>query len=306
MSTGHSGGGGRFAVHATRKHGAPLAITNGAPGFQPFGAIPKLPTPPPAFDVPFIGFANLVQNPVPGGDRIATSPPPVPGGTVQALNGRPGDVRGFVHKKIFGGITGAIGGFLGGGPLGALKGGVSGFGRGGQKPQFPVQVFQPPQQQQLQAPGCGQGFTWDFSQQRCVALQGRGKGGLKQVLEELLPGGGTGFIPFGEATMGRFGAGMEPGIRSTETRVCPRGAVLGQDGLCYNRRDLRNNERFWPKGRRPLLTGGDMRCISVASAAAKKLQRKQKQLEQLGMLKKPARRAAPALAPGHVGVVKHA
>ena len=43
------------------------------------------------------------------------------------------DRRGFVHKKIFGGITGAIGGFLSGGPLGAFTGGIGGFLGGGRK-----------------------------------------------------------------------------------------------------------------------------------------------------------------------------
>jgi len=112
------------------------------------------------------------------------------------------------------------------------------------------------------------------------------------------------FDGFGEAQMGRFGAGLQPSVRESSTRVCPRGAVLAVDGLCYNRRDISNKERAWPRGRRPLLTGGEMRCISVASSAAKKLQRKQKQLEQLGLLKRPsrARRALPA---GHVAQVKH-
>jgi len=41
--------------------------------------------------------------------------------------GRPGDTRGFVHKRIFGAIGGAARGFLGGGPLGAIRGGIGGF-----------------------------------------------------------------------------------------------------------------------------------------------------------------------------------
>lgn len=100
--------------------------------------------------------------------------------------------------------------------------------------------------------------------------------------------------------MGRFGAGFEPDVSAITTRRCGRGAVLGVDGICYNRRDLRNSERFWPRGRRPLLTGGDMRCISVASSAAKKLQKKQKQLQELGLLKPPARRARAAAPAVHV------
>jgi len=108
----------------------------------------------------------------------------------------------------------------------------------------------------------------------------------------------------GVAVMGRFGAGFEPSVVMTDTRRCGRGAVLGIDGLCYNRRDLRNSDRFWPRGRRPLLTGGEVRAISVASSAAKKLERKQKQLMELGLLKRPtrSRRATPA---GHRATLSH-
>ena len=106
--------------------------------------------------------------------------------------------------------------------------------------------------------------------------------------------------------MGRFGAGIEPEVFMTDTRRCPRGAVLAVDGLCYSRRDLRNSDRFWPKGRRPLLTGGEMRAISTASSAAKKLQRKEKQLQSLGLLKKPAsRRARAPQLPGHRAELTH-
>jgi len=227
------------------------------------------------------------------------------------------DERGFVHKKIFGGIKGAIGGLIGGGPGGVVGGAFRGFAGGG-KP--PVNVV--PQQT-----GCPPGFFFNVNTQRCVPATpfagGRKFGGVPTGINlpfveppgvglPLLGGGRVSFgefnggaaDEFGPAKMGRFGAGMEPAIRETSTRICPRGAVLGQDGLCYNRRDLRNSERFWPRGRRPLLTGGEMRCITIASSAAKKLQRKQKQLEGLGLLKKPSRgrRALPA---GHVAQIKH-
>jgi len=47
-----------------------------------------------------------------------------------------------------------------------------------------------------------------------------------------------------------------------------------------------------------------VRAISVASSAAKKLERKQKQLMELGLLKRPtrSRRAAPA---GHRATLVH-
>ena len=113
-------------------------------------------------------------------------------------------------------------------------------------------------------------------------------------------------VDFGDAVMGQFGAALEPAVRMTDTRVCPRGTVLGMDGLCYNKRDLKNTERLWPKGRAPLLTGGEMRCISIASRAANKLARKQKQLRSMGMLPPlPKARKAKALPPGHHAHVAH-
>ncbi len=96
----------------------------------------------------------------------------------------------------------------------------------------------------------------------------------------------------GEAVMGRFGAGMVPGVRTIDRAVCLRGMQLGLDGLCYDKKQLTNKERLWPAGRRPLLTGGDMRCISIASRAGKKLERTTKRLQAIGLMKKPAPRRA--------------
>lgn len=111
---------------------------------------------------------------------------------------------------------------------------------------------------------------------------------------------------FGNAVMGQFGAALEPEQFQTLTRRCPRGAVLGLDGLCYNRRDLRNTERMWPRGTAPLLTGGDMRCIRIAARAGTKLTRKTKQLRAMGMMPAlPKPRKAKALPPGHHAHVEH-
>ena len=215
------------------------------------------------------------------------------------MNGRPGDIRGFVHKRLFG----AVKGFIGGGPLGA----VSGFVSGGQRavpvtrpPAFPFQPSRPA------APACDPGFV--MTSRGCVPIfSGRvPKKGFEGFKERLLPFGETGFEQFGEAVMGQYGAAIQPATFSQETLQCPRGTVLGTDNLCYNRRDIRNSERKWPRGRRPLLTGGEMRCISIASAAAKKLQRKQSQLRELGLLKAPpVRRAKKQITAGHHAHVAH-
>ena len=234
---------------------------------------------------------------------------------------RPNDVRGFIHKKIFGGLKGAIGGFLGGGPLGALGGAAKGFAGarerslvqraipftalGAQAPAIPVRVSDTEGR-------CPSGFVMttndcmpasQFRNGKFLGFQGDPN--APSVVPDLPPGASRQFFE-GQATMGRFGAALEPTRVQGVTRVCPRGAVLAVDGLCYNRRDIKNSERWWPRGRRPLLTGGEMRCITVAARAATKLKAKQKQLEQLGLLKKPSRRAAKQLGPGHVGLVKHA
>jgi len=227
----------------------------------------------------------------------------------------PGDQRGFVHKRIFGGIKGAIGGILKGGLGGGISGLLGGIVGGGR----PVSRTIVPQ-----VDPCPPGFFIGAGGQ-CVPRSvpgGRLISGGRIVEEQLparlfptpptppgarplaLPARAVGVT--GEAVLGQFGAGFEPEVFDTMVRRCPRGAVLGSDGVCYNRRDLRNDERFWPRGRRPLLTGGEMRAISTASSAAKKLQRKQKQLQQLGLLKKPATRSRPALPPGHRAELRHA
>ncbi len=219
-------------------------------------------------------------------DAIITDRRPLSEGVGRAA----GDVRDFVHKRIIGGIKG----FISGGPIGA----VGGFVAGGRPAVTGISLV-PSRRAALCPPGF---FETPGGGCQPIAQEPRRVEpvpGIRGLIERVLPLGRTGLqvdefdgrVPgmVGEAVMGRFGAGFEPELLSTTTRRCGRGAVLGLDGICYNRRDLRNSERFWPRGRRPLLTGGEMRCISVASAAAKKLQKKQKQLTELGLLKRPSR-----------------
>lgn len=109
--------------------------------------------------------------------------------------------------------------------------------------------------------------------------------------DEPLPiGAGT---PVGDAVMGRFGAALSPGSRIIDRAVCLRGMVLATDGLCYNRKQIKNSDRMWPRGRRPLLTGGDMRAISIASRAASRLTRTAVRLQEIGLIKKPVTRKPP-------------
>lgn len=92
----------------------------------------------------------------------------------------------------------------------------------------------------------------------------------------------------GTAVMGQFGAGVAATSRIVDVAQCPRKHVLGADGICY--RGLKNSDRMYPKGRRPLLTGGDLNAITKAGNAATRLNNQRKRLEKLGLLKKPATR----------------
>lgn len=108
--------------------------------------------------------------------------------------------------------------------------------------------------------------------------------------------------PMGQAVMGRYGAAYVPGSMVVDRAVCLAGDVVANDGLCYPKKSITNKQREWPQGRRPLLTGGEMRAISIATRAAGKFSRTQKRLEKLGMIKKPTR--ARAAAPKHQHLIQ--
>jgi len=91
----------------------------------------------------------------------------------------------------------------------------------------------------------------------------------------------------GEAVMGRFGAALSPGSRIIDRAVCLPGMVVAVDGLCYDKKVLRNSDRMYPRGRRPLLTGGEMRAISIASRAAGRMTRAAQRLQDIGLIQKP-------------------
>ncbi len=91
----------------------------------------------------------------------------------------------------------------------------------------------------------------------------------------------------GEPVMGRYGAAYFPGSMIVDRAICLSGDVVGDDGLCYPKKSLKNSEREWPRGRRPLLTGGDMRAISIANRAAVRLTRAAGRLQDMGLIKKP-------------------
>lgn len=239
---------------------------------------------------------------------------------------RPNDQRGFLHKSFIGrAIGGAVKGFVTGGPLGGIRGGVSGLVSRkprarptlprGARPTLPSETAK-----QLGANLKFGGVTTEQGFRR-RSLGGPGtqcrlpavinpstglcrvpKKGIRAIGERFFPGGETGFgeefaggSPVGDAVMGQFGAALMPGIMQIERSVCLPGMQLAKDGLCYDKRAITNRQRMWPRGRPPLLTGGDMRAIAIATRAGSKLERTTKRLRTLGMMKKlPAPRKAAA------------
>jgi hypothetical protein len=100
----------------------------------------------------------------------------------------------------------------------------------------------------------------------------------------ILPGGAP-FISTtqaqGQPVLGHYGVAMTPSAVERVKLRCPRGMVLGLDNMCYNKRNLRADERKWRPGRRPLLTGGEMNAITVAARAAGKLERSKKRIRKV-------------------------
>ena len=135
---------------------------------------------------------------------------------------------------------------------------------------------------------CLPGFKVDPVTGNCVPFFLGDRPGRDDQPLQIGPG-----TPVGDAVMGRYGAALEPGSRIIDRAVCLRGMVLGDDGNCYNRSQIKNSERMWPRGRRPLLTGGDMRALSTAPRAAPRLTATAVRLQDIGLIKKPVAKRPP-------------
>jgi len=207
----------------------------------------------------------------------------------------PNERRNFVHKRLIG----AVGGFLSGGPLGAATGFVKGGGGGA--PQLQTQSFARPSARnarhcdavgRLTAAGIAAGATCGGA----LTLPGHCEPGFVM--------GPDGFCVFGsspvgvslgfqsEAVMGQYGAGMNPVRRDIMTLDCLPGMVLGKDEICYNRRDISNKERKWPRGTRPLGTPGEMAALRKAASFGRRMETTVKRMQKIGVLKKAAPRRA--------------
>jgi len=221
-------------------------------------------------------------------------------------NGRPNDERGFIHKTILGGISrfASVLPIPGAGFVSAVTGKLS---RGG-RPTPPrtatarVTSFSTAQRQlgqSLKFPGFGGGDG------ACVlpARRDPRTGECRVFLGEQ---SGRDDVLVGEAVMGRYGAALEPGSMVIDRAVCLRGMQLGDDGLCYNKSQISNKQRKWPRGRRPLLSGGDMRAIGIAARAGARLDKTSTRLRGLGMMKAlPKARGRKKLPVGHHAHTAH-
>jgi len=129
---------------------------------------------------------------------------------------------------------------------------------------------------------CEPGF--EFKNGRCRET------GIRGAVHRAVPGGSTGYAENGRGSLVGGGmGGWAPVEKPTSRADCGRGAVLGYDGACYDKRNIRNSDRMWPRARRPLLTGGDLNCIAKASRAASRMKTQTKRLQKLGMLPKASR-----------------
>jgi len=214
----------------------------------------------------------------------------------------PNERRYFVHKRLLRGI----GGFITGGPVAAVGGFLTGDPRPPSRPTLQRTATARPSVRGAFEQESGRGLKFRAfglrSEQRSL-VAGRGPctfpakphpvTGKCTVFLGDRPGRDTRplpigpGVPVGDAVMGRYGAALWPGSKIIDRAVCLRGMVLGDDEKCYNRSQIKNSERMWPRGRRPLLTGGDMRAISIASRAANKLTRTAVRLHEIGLIKKP-------------------
>ena len=213
--------------------------------------------------------------------------------------GRPGDQRGFIHKKLLK-VVSRVSSFVPG-PAGQIVSSITGRLAGGGTGRTPPRTLTARPSQfsaaekelgrNVKFPGMtpiGTKLARPCDFPMVTDSQGRCR---KPTSGEF---GGEQF-GVGEAVMGQYGAALEPGSMIVDRAVCLRGMQLGNDGLCYNKTQIRNNQRMWPAGRKPLLSGGDMRAIQIAARAGKRLEGATKRLQRMGMMKKPgsSRRALP-------------
>jgi len=232
--------------------------------------------------------------------------------------GTPNEVRFFVHKRLIGAAKSFV--TSGFNPLAAARGFIAPVSRATRVAQVTQATIPAATRPRLGFTACGGGSVIDPRTGACVSVptvQSPLKIAVKAAFQAVpvvagiragitalrgRPGGvevstlgGSAMSGGGEAVMGRYGAALVPGSKIIDRADCTfggtvRGMILGDDNLCYNRGQISNKQRAWPRGRRPLLTGGDMRAISIASRAARRLTNTAVRLHEIGLIKKPIAR----------------
>jgi hypothetical protein len=138
--------------------------------------------------------------------------------------------------------------------------------------------------------GCPTGYEWDGTQCRVAGVPG--------TVQRTVPGGATGYMEVGQVAQGRYGAAELPAQVGTVTNSrgetgpllrCRKGLVLGDDDLCYRKGDLRRDERKWPPGTKPLLTGGEVRMLRKIDSLQNKVQKAWARAGKPGQRKAPPR-----------------
>lgn len=189
--------------------------------------------------------------------------------------GMPSNVRPLSNQFDWGGAISDIGGAIVRGGVEGIQqrvaGLVGGSGGGSEPPQGSPAV---PGSLVAQESPCPPGQVRVPFTNRCAGVSPA----------DILPGGApfvSTSVQMGTPTLGHYGVAVTPMAMERVKLRCPRGMVLGMDNLCYNKRNLRADERKWKPGRRPLLTGGEMNAITVAARAAGKLERSKKRIRKV-------------------------
>lgn len=196
-------------------------------------------------------------------------------------------------EGIIGGLIGAGIGFITGGPGGIIPGAITGYGAG-ESPSSPGSTggagygagpsgF---------APGCPTGYV--FRNGRCE------KEGLVGWVQQTIPGGQTGVVPYQPTQMGGYGMmGASPEVRQQTTLRCEAGWVLGTDNLCYPKRMIPARYRKHPPGTRPLLTGGEVKTLRKIGSLQKKVEKVWAKAGKPGNRPAPKKQAPPPIHHHH-------
>lgn len=213
----------------------------------------------------------------------------------EEFGGKPGDERGFLHKKILG-LVGKVGGILpipGAGAISTIARTLAGSGK-----TVPRTLTARPTQFSAGEKELGRQLKFGNGNGKAPATDCRIPGQRRDQFGRCSwffgeRRGPNGDAPTGDAVMGMHGPGVEPGIQTIDRAVCGRKMVLGDDGLCYHKTQISNKERMWPKGRKPLLTGGDLNAVSTASRVGRRMDDMSARLRHMGLMKPlPKRRKA--------------